>query len=385
MSDVFATGRTAQGTKLRQSLIQVRLLCATAFLLLIGSPSVAGICPDEADDGVPASCPAEAMSDVIEVEMQTSLGAIRLGLLPGVAPLTVANFLSYIASGDYDNIVFHRTFRVPNLDIIQAGAFAFEDGVLTRREPGPTICNEPCIKNERGTIAMAKQGGDPHSASSQWFINVNDSPAIDPAGNNGGFTVFGRVLEGIEVVDSIANLAARLPSRTVMSLYTDLDYDETTPVIADMPLLSELEEDPQGYGCFDTADVGVDLFLDTLIGPVSFNPDPLTGHFPYVSLGCVDAKEPDPVVLPGNDCSAEGACLIEYDVQSQSLGAYVAVTHETVSRSSSGLTQLRADMIAQLDVNSVHVTVPEPRAHAAGLLTVALIQHLARRRKKARR
>jgi len=373
-------------TEVRDRAMQI-MLCATAFVLLVTSPALAAHCPPEVGDGVPETCPAEALSEVVEVVMQTSLGTIRLGLFPGVAPLTVANFLSYMESGDYDNLFFHRTFVSAELDIIQAGAFAFEDGVVVTREPGPIfVCNEPCIKNERGTIAMAKLATSANSAKNQWFINVNDSPAIDPNVNgSGGFTVFGRVLEGMDVVDAIGDLSARLPSRTVMSLYTDLDYNAILPAIPDMPLLAELEEAPQGYGCFNTANIGAEVFTgETLIEPPLFIPDPLTNFFSYVSLDCSDPKEPDPVVQPGDDCSAEGTCLRSYDVQTEELGtSYIVVTEQARSRSDSGLALLRTDMITQLDENAVHVTVPEPNATAARLLVIGSLGYLASRRKKA--
>jgi hypothetical protein len=263
--------------------------------------------------------------------------------------------------------------------------FAFEDGQFIARTPTSNVCNEPCIKNERGTIAMAKQGGNPNSASNQWFFNVNDSPAIDPAENNGGFTVFGRVLEGMEVVDAIASLTARPPSRNLMSLYTDLDYNQILPAIPDMPLLAELEEDPQGYDCFNTANLGAVVFAeDTLVAPPLFIPDPLTNYFSYVSLDCTDPGEPDPVVLEGDDCSAEGVCLREFDIETpENMGAYVVVTDQTLTRSGSGLVSLRTDIITQLDEKTVHVTVPEPSAPAAGLIAITLIRYLATRRKNA--
>jgi peptidyl-prolyl cis-trans isomerase A (cyclophilin A) len=137
------------------------------------------------------------------VEVETSQGNFKINLHDETTPKTVENFLNYINDGDYNNTVVHRL--VPDF-IVQAGGYSFEgDFPLTAISTDPTVLNEPIYSNVRGTIAMAKVGGNPNSATSQWFINYNDNSAnLD--GQNGGFTVFGEVIEGMDNLDNIALL-----------------------------------------------------------------------------------------------------------------------------------------------------------------------------------
>jgi cyclophilin family peptidyl-prolyl cis-trans isomerase len=135
------------------------------------------------------------------VEFETSLGSIQVELYDNTAPLTVENFLNYVADDDWDDSVFHRSV---NDFIVQGGGFTFPgfDSVPTD-SPVP---NEFGASNLRGTIAMAKLGGDSDSATSQWFFNLGDNSAnLD--NQNGGFTVFGEVIgNGMDVVDDIADV-----------------------------------------------------------------------------------------------------------------------------------------------------------------------------------
>ena len=147
---------------------------------------------------------------VITVRMQTDLGAIDIELFDTVAPQTVSNFMNYVNDGDYETTFFHRS--VPGF-VVQGGGFIsntpsgsiLTDGA-THIPVDPPVNNEFNLSNVRGTIAMAKVGGDPDSATSEWFFNLDDNSAnLD--NQNGGFTVFAQVLnEGMEVVDSIAEL-----------------------------------------------------------------------------------------------------------------------------------------------------------------------------------
>lgn len=138
------------------------------------------------------------------IEMQTSLGTIKLEFDGKQAPLTVAHVLSLIDSGFYDGTVFHRV--IPGF-MAQGGGFT---PGLKLKETEVTIPNESGngLSNLRGTIAMARTG-DPHSANSQFFINVADNDRLDPAKDavrgRWGYTVFGYVIEGMEVVDEIVN------------------------------------------------------------------------------------------------------------------------------------------------------------------------------------
>ena len=135
------------------------------------------------------------------VKLKTNFGIIALELDTGRAPETVKNFLDYVESGFYSNTVFHR---VIDGFMIQGGGF--EPGM--RQKPArDSIKNEAGngLKNERYTIAMARTS-EPHSASSQFFINVKDNDFLDHTAQNAqgwGYCVFGKVVEGRDVVDKI--------------------------------------------------------------------------------------------------------------------------------------------------------------------------------------
>lgn len=148
-----------------------------------------------------------------------SSGTIDIALFDTQTPLTVANFLAYLDAGRYQNNFFHRS--VPGF-IIQNGGFFFSGESTYDYVPTyAPVLNEPGISNTRGTLAMAKLGGDPNSATSQWFINLADNSANLDA-QNGGFTVFGRVLgSGMTVADSIASVP-RWNASGVEGAWTDL-------------------------------------------------------------------------------------------------------------------------------------------------------------------
>ncbi len=138
------------------------------------------------------------------VRFETNVGNIDVELLPNAAPFTVQNFLSYVNKNAYNNSFFHRSVR--NF-VIQGGGFRLE-GTSAREIPqDPPVRNEFRLSNTRGTIAMAKLGNDPNSATNQWFFNTSNNAAQLDA-QNGGFTVFGRIAndEGLAVMDRIAAL-----------------------------------------------------------------------------------------------------------------------------------------------------------------------------------
>ncbi len=142
------------------------------------------------------------------VVFNTNLGDIKVQLDSAAAPGTVQNFMSYVnaaAGSNYDGSFFHRSI---NNFIVQGGGFYVPvDGSVIPVPSQPPIVNEFGVSNTRGTIAMAKLGGDPDSATNQWFFNTADNSAnLD--NQNGGFTVFGTVTSGMEVVDAIENLPA---------------------------------------------------------------------------------------------------------------------------------------------------------------------------------
>jgi cyclophilin family peptidyl-prolyl cis-trans isomerase len=145
------------------------------------------------------------------VIMKTSMGAIKIELYQDKAPVSVKNFLSYVDEKFYDNTVFHRVIK--NF-MIQGGGFTATDPIKQKNNKAP-IVNESTngLKNDRGTIAMARTP-EPNSATSQFFINVVDNKMLNRGGADPtGYAVFGKVIEGMDVVDKIrdvktANLAA---------------------------------------------------------------------------------------------------------------------------------------------------------------------------------
>lgn len=135
------------------------------------------------------------------VRLETSLGDIVFELVDD-APVTTANFLQYVDDGFYDGTIFHRV--VPGF-VVQGGGFL--PGMVAQEGLRDPIVNEfsPTRSNLRATVAMAKVGGNPDSATSQFFVNLGDnSQNLD--NQNGGFTVFARVVEGMDVVDAIAEV-----------------------------------------------------------------------------------------------------------------------------------------------------------------------------------
>jgi peptidyl-prolyl cis-trans isomerase A (cyclophilin A) len=163
-----------------------RLGCVLGALLLLGTSSVWA---------------------QTRVRIHTSFGPIDIQLKDAEAPITVTNFLAYVNGGDYTDVMFHRLAR----------GFVLQGGGFRWSEAGgccPPVASRGKIQNEfsatrsnlRGTVAMAKQGGDPNSATNQWFVNLaNNSGNLD--NQNGGFTVFGAVTApGMAVVDRIGAL-----------------------------------------------------------------------------------------------------------------------------------------------------------------------------------
>jgi cyclophilin family peptidyl-prolyl cis-trans isomerase len=150
------------------------------------------------------------------VQFQTTKGDFQVNLYDKTTPETVKNFLAYVNAGSYNNTVITR--GIPKF-IVQGGGFTFKstNGKLSLIDvpTNPAVINEPVYSNRRGTIAMAKIGGSPNSATNEWFINLSDNsggnPQLDTA--NGGYTVFGEVIftgsvDGMITVDSIAALNA---------------------------------------------------------------------------------------------------------------------------------------------------------------------------------
>ena len=149
-----------------------------------------------------AGMPTAQADDQIDnprVLMKTTDGEITIELFADKSPITVENFLSYVDAGHYDGTVFHRV--IPNF-MIQGGGFT---AALEEKETGDSIVNESINKlhNTRGTLAMARTS-DPDSATAQFFINQRSNLRLDWTGGKDGYTVFGEVVDGMQVVDIIA-------------------------------------------------------------------------------------------------------------------------------------------------------------------------------------
>ncbi|MDH5786456.1 MAG: peptidylprolyl isomerase [Chromatiales bacterium] len=167
-------------------------------LLLTLAISTPGCSADEQTTS-PVQTPT---AQVVHVVAETTMGNITLELFPDKAPETVANFLKYVDDGFYNGTIFHR---VIDDFMIQGGGLTVD---MVKKATRPPVGNEADngLRNTIGTIAMARTP-DPHSATSQFFINVNNNVALDHREKSSsrawGYTVFGRVAEGIEVVNAI--------------------------------------------------------------------------------------------------------------------------------------------------------------------------------------
>ena len=196
-----------------------------------------------------------AISNATIVEIDTNLGTIQVNLYDLGTPATVANFLAYVNSGDYTDSVMHRSLAG---FVVQGGAVVTDQNAnllaITERPP---VTNEPVFANVRGTIAMAKLPNFVNSATSQWFFNLGNNTAnLDNA--NGGFTVFGEVVAGLNVVDAIA----AVPTFNGVAGFDDFPLQNFTapPVLVD------------NYIVVNSVTV-IDTTVDTAAG---LNPTPTT-------------------------------------------------------------------------------------------------------------
>jgi cyclophilin family peptidyl-prolyl cis-trans isomerase len=135
------------------------------------------------------------------IRFETTLGDFTIELFDKEAPLSARNFLDYVDAGHFDGTVFHRV--IPGF-VIQGGGMTADMKQKPTRAP---IRNEADngIKNRRGTLSMARTN-DPHSATSQFFVNLVDNAFLDPGRGGAGYAVFGNVTEGMSVVDAIAKV-----------------------------------------------------------------------------------------------------------------------------------------------------------------------------------
>ena len=171
-----------------------------------------------------------AMAEDVRILMETSQGNIILELDKEKAPKTVENFLSYVHEGFYSGTIFHRVIKD---FMIQGGGFNPD---MKKKKTHDPVENEAKngLKNKRGTIAMARTN-KPHSATAQFFINHKDNAFLDYPGRDGwGYCVFGKVIEGMDVVDAIANQKTGKKGRLPNVPETTITIDKVS-VVSDIP------------------------------------------------------------------------------------------------------------------------------------------------------
>jgi cyclophilin family peptidyl-prolyl cis-trans isomerase len=156
---------------------------------------------DTAKSTSAATPSAAAKNGPVQVQVVTSLGNFTIELLPERAPLTVAQFLKYVDQGFYSGTIFHRV--IPNF-IIQGGGF--DTNYKLKGSPSKVV-NESGngLPNMRGTVGLARPP-EPHNGDVQFYVNLFDNPALDPNQTRWGYAVFGKIVQGMDVVDKIGNV-----------------------------------------------------------------------------------------------------------------------------------------------------------------------------------
>ncbi|HET7269221.1 MAG TPA: peptidylprolyl isomerase [Oleiagrimonas sp.] len=174
-------------------------------LLLLTLAPPGGALADTPQAPATASTAAKAQAPLPKVVLHTSEGDITIELFPNKSPKSVANFMQYVKSGFYDGTVFHRVIEGY---LIQGGIYNRQLVQKRTRDPVPAESDNG-LSNLRGTVAVAR-GADPDSGTSQFFINLVDNRRLDyindKSGQTWGYTVFGKVIKGMDVVDKIGSL-----------------------------------------------------------------------------------------------------------------------------------------------------------------------------------
>jgi cyclophilin family peptidyl-prolyl cis-trans isomerase len=324
------------------------LAWATALLLL----------PLSADAQIGACVPDE--SDSIFVELDTSLGPIVIELFPNTAPLTVQNFLDYMDAGAYEGVIFHRS--VPGF-VVQGGGYREGPSGYASILRNPPVPNEPCISNTRGSVAMARLGGQPDSATSEFFVNLVDNLFLDTS-DGVGFTAFGRVTDAsLSVVDAIA----ALPTYDAL-LKLELPINQ---IFSDLPLQSLPADPPGGFGCSrDGPHFGL---VDPTISFVEADPLRSGAAFVPILLDpiCTGASATGP---PSTPCTPGTGRVV---VDLSNLVDLFGMTCDAVAESEESWAARRAATESQLYAEDVEVArVPEPAGDAllgaGGLLVFGL-------------
>ena len=177
---------------------------ADAAPALAGSPAASPAATSPADSPAPAPAAAAkpAPAGPVRVQVVTSLGNFTIELLPERAPLTVAQFLRYMDQGHYNGTIFHRV--IPNF-VIQGGGY---DTSYKLKSAPTRVFNESGngLTNLRGTVGLARPS-EPHAGDSQFYVNLFDNAALDPNQTRWGYAVFGKIVQGMDVIDKIGNVS----------------------------------------------------------------------------------------------------------------------------------------------------------------------------------
>ncbi len=187
---------------MKHLLFALGMFCATALhpVFAADSPAAAASSPAKEAPAAPPAAPVP--TGPVRVQVVTSMRNFTIELLPERAPLTVAQFLKYVDQGFYSGTIFHRV--IPNF-VIQGGGF--DKNYRLKGSPGRVV-NESGngLTNQRGTVGLARST-EPHSGDVQFYVNLFDNAALDPNQTRWGYAVFCRVVQGMEVVDRIGNVA----------------------------------------------------------------------------------------------------------------------------------------------------------------------------------
>jgi len=366
-----------------------------------------------------ADCDLSGFPEGTEIaRLELSVGTVCFELLRDDAPRHVDNFLWYLDNGQLNDTFFHR--YVDGF-VFQGGSFRVGEGdyddVPTRSgvfecsdpdEEG-TVCNEPCTLddsttvpgdvicsergNDVGSVALAKLGGQPHSGTTGWFVNLGDNRAsLDD--QNGGFTVFARVTpDTMPVIEGLASLPAASGDDNYWLTPTLTGSGVWAPRLTERP-----EYDLPGFGCFRADQTTVVVDPDLLPNTFAGLDDPATGGFPWiVSSACGSAIERlDFVANPGGESCPDADVLgvkttgpDSLDILPDSIDPnYFSFTCEEVAESTTQRELWRDAFLDEFNsklifiVSAEHVTVPEPSGAELSLFAIAALAGLATSRRR---
>ena len=219
---------------------RLSIVTTMACMTLMGGAGVAQDHPEHPTDAKPA---AVSSSDMQYVLMDTSKGSMLIMLDPVAAPASVKNFLAYAKAGRYDGTIFHRVIKG---FMVQGGGF--ESGMV-KRDTDAGIPNEwqNGLQNDAGCIAMARLGGQPDSATNQFFINVKNNPNLSRKQRDGaGYAVFGKVVWGMDVLDSIKSVQTGHAHGPNDGHFDDVPVDDV--VIESVTLLTPAQAEAKAEG-----------------------------------------------------------------------------------------------------------------------------------------